>query len=296
MPKKPRTKIIDDQTERDLKIGTESGIFGKYMAEIGEIELLTTDEEKELARQIDENDSPEKQEFIKANLRLVVSIAKRYTNQGLSLSDIVQEGNLGLLKAVERFDQEKGFKFVTYAHWWIRQAISRAISNQARIIRIPIHIIEGNKKINRVKKEFWSKFGYEPTVEEIAEKMGISPEEVKKISGFFKKTTSLDAPISSKRISKLKDFIKDDNTTFADDFIDSASFIKLTRILLLCLTEKEQKVIRMRYGLGYKCEHTLEEVGHELELTPERIRQIQIKAEGKMTKRAEGKGIEWELE
>lgn len=294
MLKKSPTNIIDEQAEHTSKIGTENRNFDVYLREVGSIKLLTPDEEKELARQIDENDSPEKQEFIKANLRLVVSIAKKYNNQGLSPSDLIQEGNTGLLKAVEKFDPEKGYKFSTYATWWIRQAISRAISNQARTIRIPIHIIERDRKINRVKKEFWSKFGYELTDEEIAEKMGISPEEVKKISGFFKKTTSLDAPISSERISKLKDFIKDDNATFADDFIDSASFIKLIRILFGCLTTREQKVIKMRYGIDCGREYTLEEIGDELELTPERIRQIQFKTEEKMKKRIIAKRIEWE--
>jgi RNA polymerase primary sigma factor len=294
MPKKPRTKIIDDQTEYDLKIGTESGIFSKYLGEVGETALLTADEEKKLARQIDENDSPEKQEFIKANLRLVVSIAKKYNNRGLSFSDLIQEGNLGLLKAVERFDPERGFKFSNYAIWWIRQVITKAIADQARTIRVPMNMISRINKLNFIKREFWSEFGREPTIEEIAERMGINTKKIQKILNSLQKTISLETPISSEGNSRLVDFIEDDNAVSPDDFIDSASAVKIVRDLFLCLTEKEQKVIRMRYGMGYKREHTLEGVGQELELTPERIRQIQIKAEGKMAKRAKGERIELE--
>jgi len=294
MPKKPRTKNIDDQVERDLKIGTEDGIFSKYLGEVGKTALLTADEEKELAQYIDENDSPEKQEFIKANLRLVVLIAKKYNNRGLSFSDLIQEGNLGLLKAVEKFDPERGFRFATYAPHWIRQVITKAIADQARTIRVPMNMISRINEINFIKREFWSKFEREPTIEEIAERMGVSTKKIQKILNSFQKTISLETPISSEGSSNLEDFIEDDNAVSPEDSLNTKRLAKLARVLISCLTPREEKIIKKRYGIDCGHEHTLEEIGQELELTRERIRQIQIKAVGKMAKYAKGERIESE--
>ncbi len=294
MPKKPRPENIDDQIEYNSKIGTENRNFDVYLREAGSIKLLTPDEEKELARQIDENDSPEKQKFIKANLRLVVSIAKKYTNRGLSFLDLIQEGNLGLIKAVERFDPERGVKFSSYATYWIRQHISRAIYAQANTIRTSRNVLNLNNEIGRVRRKFWNELERDPTVEEIAEEMGITSKQVQKVLVSSQKTVSLDAPVSSEGSGNLADFIEDDNAVSLDDFIDSASFIKLIRILFLCLTPKEEKVIKMRYGIGYNREHTLEETGEVFELQPDGIRKIEIKAIRKMKKRIIAKRIEWE--
>lgn len=280
MPKKSYPKSIGEQDEMVAYSGTENEVLNRYLKDINKFDILNRDEERELAKQIDENDSPEKQEFIKANLRLVVFIASKYKNSKIPISDLIQEGNVGLLKAVEKFDPEKG-KFSTYAVWWIRHYINRAIVDSGRIIRLPVHIGDKIKLINKTKKYLKYKLDREPTIDEIAESLNMNTEKIKKILNSIPRTISLETPILSEGNDRLGDFIEDSRAVPADDFIDNESVVKIIRILFQCLTSKEQKVIRMRYGLGCDREYTLEEVGKVIEVLPERIRQIQIKAEKK---------------
>ena len=294
MSKKPSSKKIGSKVAYILPKQTSNTVSDHYVKEVNEIELLTPDKEKELARQIDETNSPAKQEFIKANLRLVFLFAKRYKGRGVSFEDLVQEGNIGLLKAVEKFDPERGYKFATYATWWIRQAITMAIAHQARVIRTPVHMVDKIGKINYIKQRFLNQFGREPTIEEIAERMCISTKAVQKILGSLQKTISIETPISPEGSDKLIDLIEDDNAISPEDPLNNKNAVRLVRDLLSCLTPKEQKVIKMRYGLGYDDEHILREIGKEFDVTRERIRQIQVKAIRKMKKCARGQGIEWE--
>ena len=252
-----------------------------YLKEIGKVPLLTAEEEIELSKQMElggEVGKRAQQRLAEANLRLVVSIAKRYVGRGMLFLDLIQEGNLGLIKAVEKYDYRKGFKFSTYATWWIRQAITRAIADQARTIRIPVHMVETINKLIRVSRQLLQELGREPTPEEIADEMGMSVERVREILKIFQEPVSLETPIGEEEDSHLGDFIQDDNVPVP---ADAAAFTLLKEQLvevLGTLTEREQKVLRLRFGLDDGRARTLEEVGKEFNVTRERIRQIEAKA------------------
>lgn len=249
-----------------------------YLKEIGKVPLLSADEEVELAKRMAEGDEEAKKRLAEANLRLVVSIAKRYVGRGMLFLDLIQEGNLGLIKAVEKFDYRKGYKFSTYATWWIRQAITRAIADQARTIRIPVHMVETINKLIRVSRQLLQELGREPSPEEIAEEMGMPVERVREILKISQEPVSLETPIGEEEDSHLGDFIKDDNVPVP---ADAAAFTLLKEQLeevLGTLTEREQKVLTLRFGLEDGRARTLEEVGKEFNVTRERIRQIEAKA------------------
>ena len=249
-----------------------------YLKEIGKVPLLTADEEIELAQKMEAGDEEAKKRLAEANLRLVVSIAKRYVGRGMLFLDLIQEGNLGLIKAVEKFDYRKGYKFSTYATWWIRQAITRAIADQARTIRIPVHMVETINKLIRISRQLLQELGREPTPEEIAEEMNMSVERVREILKISQEPVSLETPIGEEEDSHLGDFIQDDNVPVP---ADAAAFTMLKEQLeevLDTLTEREQKVLRLRFGLDDGRARTLEEVGKEFNVTRERIRQIEAKA------------------
>ena len=249
-----------------------------YLKEIGKVSLLTADEEIELAKRMEQGDEDAKKRLAEANLRLVVSIAKRYVGRGMLFLDLIQEGNLGLIKAVEKFDYRKGYKFSTYATWWIRQAITRAIADQARTIRIPVHMVETINKLIRVSRQLLQELGREPTPEEIAEEMDMPVDRVREILKISQEPVSLETPIGEEEDSHLGDFIQDDNVPVP---ADAAAFTLLKEQLvevLGTLTEREQKVLRLRFGLDDGRARTLEEVGKEFNVTRERIRQIEAKA------------------
>ena len=249
-----------------------------YLKEIGKVPLLSAEEEIELAQRMEEGDEDAKKRLAEANLRLVVSIAKRYVGRGMLFLDLIQEGNLGLIKAVEKFDYRKGYKFSTYATWWIRQAITRAIADQARTIRIPVHMVETINKLIRVSRQLLQELGREPLPEEIAEEMNLPVERVREILKISQEPVSLETPIGEEEDSHLGDFIQDDNVPVPTD---AAAFTLLKEQLvevLGTLTEREQKVLRLRFGLDDGRARTLEEVGKEFNVTRERIRQIEAKA------------------
>ena len=249
-----------------------------YLKEIGKVPLLSADEEIKLAQRMEEGDEAAKKKLAEANLRLVVSIAKRYVGRGMLFLDLIQEGNLGLIKAVEKFDYRKGYKFSTYATWWIRQAITRAIADQARTIRIPVHMVETINKLIRVSRQLLQELGREPSPEEIAEEMDIPVERVREILKISQEPVSLETPIGEEEDSHLGDFIQDENVPVP---ADAAAFTLLKEQLdevLGTLTEREQKVLRLRFGLDDSRARTLEEVGKEFNVTRERIRQIEAKA------------------
>ena len=272
----------EDETELlDLSVPDSINIedpVRMYLKEIGKVPLLTAEEEIELAKRMEAGDEDAKKRLAEANLRLVVSIAKRYVGRGMLFLDLIQEGNLGLIKAVEKFDYNKGFKFSTYATWWIRQAITRAIADQARTIRIPVHMVETINKLVRVSRQLLQELGREPTPEEIAERMEIPVERVREILKISQEPVSLETPIGEEEDSHLGDFIQDDNVPVP---ADAAAFTLLKEQLvevLGTLTEREQKVLRLRFGLDDGRARTLEEVGKEFNVTRERIRQIYAKA------------------
>ena len=249
-----------------------------YLKEIGKVPLLSPDEEIEFARRMHEGDDEAKKRLTEANLRLVVSIAKRYVGRGMLFLDLIQEGNLGLIKAVEKFDFTKGFKFSTYATWWIRQAITRAIADQARTIRIPVHMVETINKLIRVSRQLLQELGREPSPEEIAKEMGMSLEKVREIMKIAQEPVSLETPIGEEEDSHLGDFIPDDDAPAPSE---AASFLLLKEQLmdvLNTLTPREEKVLRLRFGLEDGRARTLEEVGGVFDVTRERIRQIEAKA------------------
>ena len=249
-----------------------------YLKEIGRVPLLTPDEEVDLAVRISNGDEAAKKRLSEANLRLVVSIAKRYLGRGMQFLDLIQEGNLGLIKAVEKFDYTKGFKFSTYATWWIRQAITRAIADQARTIRIPVHMVETINKVIRVSRQLLQELGHDPSPEEIADEMGIPADKVREIMKIAQEPVSLETPIGEEEDSHLGDFIPDDD---APEPAEVASFTLLKEQLvevLKTLTPREEKVLRLRFGIEDGRTRTLEEVGKEFNVTRERIRQIEAKA------------------
>ncbi len=249
-----------------------------YFKEIGKVPLLSADEERELAIRIEQGDEEAKKKLCESNLRLVVSIARRYLNRGLSFLDLIQEGNLGLIKAVEKFDYTKGYKFSTYATWWIRQAITRSIADQARTIRIPVHMVETINKLIRISRQLLQEYGREPTSEEIAKEMGISVEKVREIKKISQDPVSLETPIGEEEDSHLGDFIPDEDIPSPVDAAAYSMLQKQLREVLDTLSEREKKVLILRFGLDDGRPRTLEEVGREFNVTRERIRQIEAKA------------------
>ena len=249
-----------------------------YLKDIGKVPLLSAEEEIELAKRIEEGDEYAKKQLSEANLRLVVSIAKKYVGRGMLFLDLIQEGNLGLIKAVEKFDYRKGYKFSTYATWWIRQAITRAIADQARTIRIPVHMVETINKLIKTQRQLVQELGREPSPEEIADRMNLSVERVREIIKISQEPVSLETPIGEEEDSHLGDFIQDDNVPIP---VEAATYTLLKEQLLEVigtLTEREQKVLKLRFGLVDGRGRTLEEVGKEFNVTRERIRQIEAKA------------------
>ena len=249
-----------------------------YLKEIGKVPLLSADEEVELAKRMAEGDEDPKKRLAEANLRLVVSIAKRYVGRGMLFLDLIQEGNLGLIKAVEKFDYHKGFKFSTYATWWIRQAITRAIADQARTIRIPVHMVETINKLIRVSRQLLQELGREPTPEEIAAELDMPVERVREILKISQEPVSLETPIGEEEDSHLGDFIQDDNVPVPAEAAAQTLLKEQLDEVLDTLTEREQKVLRLRFGMDDGRARTLEEVGKEFDVTRERIRQIEAKA------------------
>ena len=249
-----------------------------YLKEIGKVPLLSADEEMELAQRIEEGDEKAKKRLSEANLRLVVSIAKRYVGRGMQFLDLIQEGNLGLMKAVEKFDYQKGYKFSTYATWWIRQAITRAIADQARTIRIPVHMVETINKLIRVQRQLLQELGREPQPEEIAKEMGVPVERVREIMKISQEPVSLETPIGEEEDSHLGDFVEDDHIPTPPEAAAFTLLGEQLKEVLETLTDREQKVLRLRFGLDDGRARTLEEVGKEFQVTRERIRQIEAKA------------------
>ena len=277
-------KIVDDY-EKDkelydqlLKEISMDDPVKMYLKDIGKVPLLSADDEIELARKMMDGDESAKRELSVANLRLVVSIAKRYVGRGMQFLDLIQEGNLGLMKAVEKFDYQKGFKLSTYATWWIRQAITRAIADQARTIRIPVHMVETINKVVRVQRLLLQQYGREPTPEEIAKEMGIPEQRVVEIQKISQDPVSLETPIGEEEDSHLGDFIEDEQALAPTDVVASNLLKEQLLEILDTLTPREEKVLRLRYGLDDGKPRTLEEVGKEFNVTRERIRQIEAKA------------------
>ena len=276
---------IIDEAERDNElyeqalsdIGLDDPVK-MYLKDIGRVPLLSADDEIDLARRMQDGDEDAKKKLSEANLRLVVSIAKRYVGRGMLFLDLIQEGNLGLMKAVEKFDYQKGFKFSTYATWWIRQAITRAIADQARTIRIPVHMVETINKLTRVSRILLQKYGREPTPAEIAQEMNISEERVREIQKIAQDPVSLETPIGEEEDSHLGDFIEDDRAITPSDSVSSTMLKETLLSVLNSLTPREEKVLRLRYGVDDGRPRTLEEVGKEFNVTRERIRQIEAKA------------------
>ena len=279
----PDAKITDEPEPEEIDISVPEGIsiddpVRMYLKEIGKVALLSAEEEVELAKRMEEGDEEAKKRLCEANLRLVVSIAKRYVGRGMLFLDLIQEGNLGLIKAVEKFDYRKGYKFSTYATWWIRQAITRAIADQARTIRIPVHMVETINKLIRVSRQLLQEYGREPLPEEIAEAMEMPVDKVREIIKIAQEPVSLETPIGEEEDSHLGDFIPDDD---APAPAEAAAFTLLKEQLmgvLSTLTPREEMVLKLRFGLEDGRARTLEEVGKEFKVTRERIRQIEAKA------------------
>lgn len=293
--------IIEEANDLDLEANMPKGVtvddpVRMYLKEIGKVPLLSADEEIELARRMENGDEDAKKRLCEANLRLVVSIAKRYVGRGMLFLDLIQEGNLGLIKAVDKFDYTKGYKFSTYATWWIRQAITRSIADQARTIRIPVHMVETINKLIRVSRQLLQTYGREPTPEEIAAEMGLSVEKVREIQKIAQEPVSLETPIGEEEDSHLGDFIPDEDVPAP---AEAAAFSMLKEQLvevLDTLTEREQKVLKLRFGLEDGRARTLEEVGKEFEVTRERIRQIEAKALRKLRHPSRSKKLKDYLE
>ena len=290
----------DDLTDEDLEITAENvdqfsdDSVRLYLREIGKIPLLSNEEEVDLAYRIVKGEKKAKDKMVEANMRLVVSIAKRYSGRGLDFLDLIQEGNTGLLRAVEKFDPDKGFKFSTYATWWIRQAITRAIADQARTIRIPVHMVETINKVLRATRKLTNELNREPTVEEIAKEMGMEPEKIDYVMKIKQDIASLDATVGrdgDDEDSVLGDFIEDEGRVSPEDAAAAQMLKEQIAEILSSLSEREQKVVKLRFGIGGGRPHTLEEVGAELSVTRERIRQIEAKALSKLRKHKDTKKL-----
>ncbi len=299
----PGTDDLEDEEElsdEDLAITAENvDAFADdsvrlYLREIGKIPLLTPEEEAELAERIVKGDKKAKDKMVESNMRLVVSIAKRYGGRGLDFLDLIQEGNTGLLRAVEKFDPAKGFKFSTYATWWVRQAITRAIADQARTIRIPVHMVETINKVLRTTRKLTAELNREPTNEEIAKELGLEPEKVDYVMRIKQDIASLDASVGREgddEDSVLGDFVEDEERDSPEDSAANQILKEQLSEIIATLTDREQKIIRLRFGIGGGRPHTLEEVGAEFDVTRERIRQIEAKALYKLRKNKETKKL-----
>lgn len=271
-PSMRQLKIIKQVTNR------ETVSLDKYLHEIGKVDLLTTEEEVNLARRLKEGDQAALNQMVKANLRFVVSVAKQYQNQGLSLPDLINEGNLGLIKAAQRFDETRGFKFISYAVWWIRQAILQALAEQSRIVKLPLNKIGSINKVNKAFMELEQKFEREPSIEELSEMLEVAPGDIKEALKSSNRHISMDAPLSQDDDSNLYDVLLSTESQPPDKGLLNDSLRKEIERALSTLTPREATIIRLYFGLGGKHPHTLEEIGEELELTRERVRQIKEKA------------------
>ena len=267
--------LSDEEITKDININDPVRM---YLKEIGRISLLSSDEEMDLSVRIANGDEAAKNVLAESNLRLVVSIAKRYVGRGLLFLDLIQEGNIGLMKAVEKFDYGKGYKFSTYATWWIRQAITRALADQARTIRVPVHMVETINKMARVQRQMTLELNREPSDEELAEKMGISVEKVREVMKISQDPVSLDTPIGEEDDSHLGDFIKDERSMSPEEYATNEILKEEIQNVLMTLQEREREVLELRFGLVDGTSHTLEEVGKKFNVTRERIRQIEAKA------------------
>ena len=278
-------QYLDDVSDDSVRL---------YLREIGKIPLLSAEEEMELARRIIKGDKKAKDKMAEANMRLVVSIAKRYSGRGLDFLDLIQEGNTGLLRAVEKFDPDKGFKFSTYATWWIRQAITRAIADQARTIRIPVHMVETINKLLRTQRRMTQELNREPTIEELSKELDMEPEKIEYVIKIKQDISSLDASVGrdgEDDESALQDFIVDEDTVSPEDSATSQLLKEQVQDMLSSLSDRERKIVRMRFGLDNGKNHTLEEVGQEFAVTRERIRQIEAKALAKLRKHKDAKKL-----
>ena len=278
-------RYLDDVSDDSVRL---------YLREIGKIPLLSAEEEMDLARRIIEGDKKAKDKMAEANMRLVVSIAKRYSGRGLDFLDLIQEGNTGLLRAVEKFDPDKGFKFSTYATWWIRQAITRAIADQARTIRIPVHMVETINKLLRTQRRMTQELNREPTIDELAKELDMEPEKIEYVIKIKQDISSLDAGVGrdgEDDDSVLQDFIVDEDTVSPEDSASNQLLKEQVQEILSSLSDREQKIVRMRFGLDNGKNHTLEEVGQEFAVTRERIRQIEAKALAKLRKHKDAKKL-----
>jgi RNA polymerase primary sigma factor len=292
---------LEEIPEEELKLSLEADInevsddsVKLYLHEIGKIPLLTNDEEYKLAQKILKGDKKAKNRMVESNMRLVVSIAKRYSGRGLDFLDLIQEGNTGLLRAVDKFDPERGFKFSTYATWWIRQAITRAIADQARTIRIPVHMVETINKLLRTQRRMTQELNREPTIEELAEELEMEPSRIEHVMKIKQDVVSLDAAIgkdSDDDDSVIGDFIEDEAQASPEEAASVQLLKEQIQNVLSTLSEREQKIIRMRFGIGGGRSHTLEEVGAEFSVTRERIRQIEAKALTKLRKHRDTKKL-----
>ena len=294
--------LIDEEESEDLDSLTTGQYLDDvsddsvrlYLREIGKIPLLSAEEEMDLARRIVEGDKKAKDKMAEANMRLVVSIAKRYSGRGLDFLDLIQEGNTGLLRAVEKFDPDKGFKFSTYATWWIRQAITRAIADQARTIRIPVHMVETINKLLRTQRRMTKELNREPTIEELSKELDMEPEKIEYVIKIKHDISSLDAGVGrdgEDDDSVVRDFIVDEDTVSPEDSASNQLLKEQVQEILSSLSDREQKIVRMRFGLDNGKNHTLEEVGQEFAVTRERIRQIEAKALAKLRKHKDAKKL-----
>ena len=290
MEKDPKAKEIDLEAAISKTVAVDDPVR-MYLKEIGKVPLLSAEEEVELAKRMEQGDEYAKQKLCEANLRLVVSIAKKYVGRGMLFLDLIQEGNLGLIKAVDKFDYTKGYKFSTYATWWIRQAITRSIADQARTIRIPVHMVETINKLIRVSRQLLQENGREPTPDEIAEEMGITVEKVREILKIAQEPVSLETPIGEEEDSHLGDFIPDDDSPAPADAASYALLREQLCEVLHTLTPREEHVLKLRFGLDDGRSRTLEEVGKEFNVTRERIRQIEAKALRKLRNPVRSKRI-----